>query len=156
MAEHYIGSVEVTSSTLVISSTSQRTSLCSKYPLNRVGIFRLLRRCSFFVKRHARLTCSNAFALTTVRYRYHLFTRVPSALLHLYCSALQRRNKLRLFRFFFVQKNQSPASLFLLFRKRSHSSRLFACKRAHNAFVSLPTFYECAFGTSCIYYESKS
>ena len=43
---------------------------------------------------------------------------------------------------FFVQKNRSLASLFLLFRKRSRSSRLFACKRAHNAFVSLPTFYE--------------
>ena len=43
---------------------------------------------------------------------------------------------------FFCAKNQSPASLFLLFRKRSRSSRLFTCKRVHNAFVSLPTFCE--------------
>ena len=45
---------------------------------------------------------------------------------------------------FFHKKNQSPALLLLLFRKRSRSRRLFACKRAHNAFGSLPTFCGCA------------
>ena len=43
--------------------------------------------------------------------------------------------------FYFI-KNQSPVPLFLLFRKRSHSRRLFGCKRPHNAFGSLPTFCE--------------
>ena len=33
----------------------------------------------FFAKRHARLTCSLASALTTVRCRYHLFARVLSS-----------------------------------------------------------------------------
>ena len=49
-----------------------------------------------------------------------------------------------MFRFFYT-KNQSPALLFLLFRKRSHSRRLFGCKRLHNAFGSLPTFCELRF-----------
>ena len=43
---------------------------------------------------------------------------------------------------FSLQKNQSYASSFLLYRKRSHSRRLFGCKRPHNAFGSLPTFCE--------------
>ena len=50
------------------------------------------------------------------------------------------RNKFRLFRFFYCIKNQSPASLFLLFRKKARSRRLFACKRAHFAFGSPTTF----------------
>ena len=43
---------------------------------------------------------------------------------------------------FSIQKNQSHAQSFLLYRKRSHSRRLFGCKRPHNAFGSLPTFCE--------------
>ena len=49
---------------------------------------------------------------------------------------------------FSLQKNQSYASSFLLYRKRSHSRRLFGCKRPHNAFGSLPTFCECACGAN--------
>ena len=45
---------------------------------------------------------------------------------------------------FCLHKNQSHAPSFLLFRKKAHSRRLFACKRAHNAFGSLPPFCECA------------
>ncbi len=41
---------------------------------------------------------------------------------------------------FYSIKNQSPAPLFLLFRKKSRLLRLFACKRAHNASAALPTF----------------
>ena len=41
---------------------------------------------------------------------------------------------------FSMQKNQSHVPSFLLFRKRSHSRRLFGCKRPHSAFGSLPTF----------------
>ena len=44
------------------------------------------------------------------------------------------------FRFFISIKNQSHTPSFLLFRKRSRLRRLFACKRAHKAFGSLPTF----------------
>ena len=44
---------------------------------------------------------------------------------------------------FFMQKNRPPATLLLRFRKMSRSSRLFTCKRAHNAFVLLATFCEC-------------
>ena len=43
------------------------------------------------------------------------------------------------FRFLLWQK-PSFAPSFLLFRKRSRSRRLFACKRAHNAFGSLSPF----------------
>ena len=49
---------------------------------------------------------------------------------------------------FSLQKNRSYASSFLLYRKRSHSRRLFGCKRPHNTFGSLPTFCECACGTN--------
>ena len=45
----------------------------------------------------------------------------------------------------FLRKN--TASLYrlpLLFRKKARVRRLFACKRAHNAFGSLPPFCECA------------
>jgi len=31
--------------------------------------------------------------------------------------------------------------LFLLFRKTPRSAQLFACKRAHNALLSLPAFF---------------
>ena len=44
---------------------------------------------------------------------------------------------------FFISKN--TASLYrlpLLFRKRSHSRRLFSCKRLHKVFGSLSTFCE--------------
>ena len=54
-----------------------------------------------------------------------------------------RRSKVRFAPFFFAEK-RPPASLLLLFRKRSRSRRLFACKRAYNAFGSLPTFCGCA------------
>ena len=50
---------------------------------------------------------------------------------------------------FSMQKNQSYAPSFLLFRKRSHSRRLFGCKRPHNAFGLLSTFCECA--VKCTY-----
>ena len=56
-----------------------------------------------------------------------------------------RRNKFRLFRFF-CAKNQSLASLFLLFRKKARSAYLFVCKRTHDGSLSLPPFYEYAFG----------
>ena len=47
---------------------------------------------------------------------------------------------------FYIIKNQSPAPLFLLFRKKSRSARLFGCKRPHDGSLSLPTF--CEFGSS--------
>ncbi len=56
-----------------------------------------------------------------------------------------RRNKLRLFRFFYA-KNQSLASLFLLFRKKARSAHLLVCKRTHDGSLSLPPFYEYTFG----------
>ena len=42
----------------------------------------------------------------------------------------------------FLSGHFSYASLLLLFRKKARSSRLFACKRANYAFVSLPPFCE--------------
>ena len=44
---------------------------------------------------------------------------------------------------FSFMKNRRYAPSFLLFRKRSRSRRLFACKRTHNALGSLPTFCDC-------------
>ena len=49
-------------------------------------ISHMLRHSSLFAKRHARLTCSLASALTTVRCLYHLFARVLSAQISLYLS----------------------------------------------------------------------
>ena len=43
---------------------------------------------------------------------------------------------------FSLQKNQSHAPSFLLFRKKGCSARLFACKRTHNGSLSLPPFCE--------------
>ena len=43
---------------------------------------------------------------------------------------------------FCCTKNQSPASLLLLFRKKARSAHLFGCKRPHNGSLSLPTFCE--------------
>ena len=40
--------------------------------------------------------------------------------------------------------------LLLLFRKRSRSRRLFACRRAHDGFGSLPTF--CGDAGQCIFF----
>ena len=57
---------------------------------------------------------------------------------------------------FYCIKNQSPASQFLLFRKKARSRRLFACKRAYYAFGSLPPFCECAFGAEYLYLPSFS
>ena len=54
-------------------------------------------------------------------------------------SDAPRRSKVRFAPFFFAEKHP-PASLLLLFRKRSRSRRLCICKRTHNAFGSLPTF----------------
>jgi len=47
----------------------------------------------------------------------------------------------------FYTKNQSPAPLFLLFRKKPRSAPLFVCKRSHDGSLSLPPFYDCACGT---------
>ena len=41
---------------------------------------------------------------------------------------------------FSLQEKHPTASLLLLFRKKSRSACLFACKRAHDGSLSLPTF----------------
>ena len=41
---------------------------------------------------------------------------------------------------FFLQKSHPPASLLLLFHKKSRSAHLFGCKRPLNGAPSLPTF----------------
>ena len=52
-----------------------------------------------------------------------------------------RSERVALVPIFYFIKNQSPAPLFLLFRKRSRSHRLTACKRAvFTPICSLPTF----------------
>ena len=43
---------------------------------------------------------------------------------------------------FSLQKNQSRAPSFLLFRKKSRSVRLLVCKRTHDGSQSLPTFHD--------------
>ena len=58
-------------------------------------------------------------------------------------SPAPRRRGLRLARdgFYFIRKPSHRLALpLLLLRKRSRSARLFACKRAHNGSLSLPTF----------------
>ena len=58
---------------------------------------------------------------------------------------------------FSLQKNQSHAPSFLLFRKKARSARLFACKRAHNGSQSLPPFceYACGVNISTVRYCRK-
>ena len=104
-----------------------------------------LRCVSFSAKGHARLPCSVASALATVRCRYQPFAgsdpplkaEMHSLLLPLYTS-----ERVTLVPIFYCIKNQSPAPLFLLFRKKSRSAHLFACKRVHDGALSLPTFCE--------------
>ena len=43
---------------------------------------------------------------------------------------------------FSLQEKHPPASLLLLFRKKSRSAYLFGCKRPHDGSLPLPTFYE--------------
>ena len=43
---------------------------------------------------------------------------------------------------FSLQEKHPPASLLLLFRKKSRSAYLFGCKRPHDGSLSLPTFCE--------------
>ena len=56
-------------------------------------------------------------------------------------SLAPRRSKLHLLRFFYFIKNQSPVLLLLLSEKGHAWLRLFACKRTHDAFAALPTFF---------------
>ena len=51
---------------------------------------------------------------------------------------------------FYYIKNQSPAPLFLLCRKKSRSASLFGPKRPHDGLLSLPTFCELELSTSYI------
>ena len=56
-------------------------------------------------------------------------------------STLPTSERVTLVPIFYFIKNQSPAPLFLLFRKRSRSHRLTTCKRAvFTPICSLPTF----------------
>ena len=52
-------------------------------------------------------------------------------------SAAPRRNGLRSIPIFLLQKNQSYASSFLLFRKKARSARLFVYKRAQDGLTLL-------------------
>ncbi len=107
-------------------------------------ISHMLRHSSSFAKRHARLICSLASALTTAHCRYHLFASVPAAQTSLWFATSEWTS---LHSDFSLQKNQSYAPSFLLFRKKARSARLFACKRAHYGSLSLSPFCECACGT---------
>ena len=49
---------------------------------------------------------------------------------------------------FSLQKNQSHAPSFLLFRKKAHSAQLLTCKRARDVSLSLPPFCEYACGAN--------
>ena len=46
--------------------------------------------------------------------------------------------------YFFAKISHPPASLLLLFRKKSRSARLFVCKRTRDGSQSLPTFHDIA------------
>ena len=59
-----------------------------------------------------------------------------------FLSSAPRRSKGKLCFDFFMQKSHPPASLLLLFRKKSRSARLLGCKRPRNDSLSLPTFCE--------------
>ena len=58
--------------------------------------------------------------------------------------AAPRRSKGTLCSVFLMQEKHPLATFLLLFRKRSRSRRLLACKRTRNAYGSLPTFCEFA------------
>ena len=67
--------------------------------------------------------------------------------LHLYCSKLPRRSKLRCNQNdHFVSGHFSYPPLLLLFRKKARLAYLFECSRTHDGSLSLPPFYECVFG----------
>ena len=55
-------------------------------------------------------------------------------------SSRPRRSKVRFASTFLCKKSHPPASLLLLFHKKSRLARLFSCKRLHDDSLSLPTF----------------
>ena len=55
---------------------------------------------------------------------------------------LPRRSKVRFAPFFFCKKNIRLLPCSSFFAKKSRSAHLFACKRAHDGLLSLPTFCE--------------
>ena len=62
------------------------------------------------------------------------------------------RSKVRFAPTYFLSKiSHPPTSLLLLFRNKARSRRLFACKRAHNAFSSLSPFCELRLRRICIF-----
>ena len=96
----------------IISATSEQSSLCSVFSLQKN--VRLLPCSSFSVKSHVCFGYAFASARITPPLHYQLFTvwRLTAQLL----------------------------SLLLLFREKSRLFRLCVCKRAHNASTALPTF----------------
>ena len=93
--------------TLSFSATSEQVTLVPIFLCKKIS--HLLHCSSFFVKRHARLTCSFVNALTTARCRYHLFTSKPSVWWHLNHSALLSKKEYLLV-FFFDYNNSGDSN----------------------------------------------
>ena len=107
-------------------------------------------RCSsFFAKGHAHAGYSLASALMTPLVRYQPCASVPQVQIF-FGDRLFRviASFISLAPIFYAKNRSSLMPLLLLIRKRSRSRRLLACKRAHDAFGSLPTFCERAAGTN--------
>ena len=92
-------------------------------------------------KGHARAACSLASALTTALARYQPFSGesrrggcFSRQSIADRCGGSSRAAT-------FFQKSERAHAAAPPFRKRSRSRRLFACKRAHDGFGSLPTFF---------------
>ena len=122
----------------------------AKFALLRFSVQKNIRPlpCSSFIaKRHARFNCSLVNALATFHCRYHLFARkAPPAHISKMFSTSTPEQAIQACSDFFAKNQNSLMPLLLLYRKRSHSRRLFGCTRPHSAFGSLPTFCECASG----------
>ena len=128
---------------------------CSDFFLQKIRV-RSCRCSSFFAKSHARLAYSFVNAL--IYGSLSLPTFCDSAfgiLFHMLFLSSSFNHTLsmldqalyRLLRFFYTKNQSSLIPLLLLLRKKSRSRRLLICKRIRNAFGSLPTFCDSAFGT---------
>ena len=84
LVERHLPKVEVASSSLVTRSTSEWTAFHSKSPAEWLGLSHIASSFLLSAKSHARLACSVASVLTTVRCHYQLFVGLRLAALEIH------------------------------------------------------------------------
>ena len=147
---------EVVGSSPTVSTTSGQALLvpifCCTKNQSPAPLSLLFRKRS---RQTARLACKR----TCCRFiAYQPFSGCACGAKYLFWSNFPRRSKLRCNQnAHSLSGHFSYAPLLLLFRKKAHARRIFACKRAHNAFGSLPSFCDMRLRfVGCRFFSPKS